>query len=260
MIQRAAAAEDVIQEVVARVTGALQPWRIVLFGSRARGDWMEDSDFDFYVEIEVASEERLTDVWHRLHRLCSSAECTFDFKVQRPGDLERRRDDPGTIEWDVAREGRVVYASSGASVDIAPAASVREPAPGVPKSFEKWVGLAEQELLVRNVLRDQGRQTFASHVCWLSQQAAEKFMKALLVSRRVHPEHTHNLEELLSAVRDTGRPLDGLDADCQFLSAFAVEPRYADLGMFDAEDATSACDASDRVIRAVRALLPLPEH
>ena len=117
MIQRAATRKDVAQNVAYRIASAIQPWRIVLFGSRARGDAQEHSDYDFYVEVAVADDAGLRDVHHRIRDLFSG-EFGLDFKVCRRGDLERRRDDPGTIEWDVAREGIVLYADAAANTRI----------------------------------------------------------------------------------------------------------------------------------------------
>jgi predicted nucleotidyltransferase len=108
MIQRAVVRDDVAHEVASRIADAIHPWRIVLFGSRARGDAKEHSDYDFYVEVNAGDDGRLRDIHDRIRALFSGR-FGFDFKVCRRGDLERRRDDPGTIEWDVAREGVVLY-------------------------------------------------------------------------------------------------------------------------------------------------------
>lgn len=47
-----AALEGPLAEVVRRLVEALQPERIYLFGSQARGDATEDSDFDLLVIVE----------------------------------------------------------------------------------------------------------------------------------------------------------------------------------------------------------------
>ena len=55
MITRNAVDEDSLAEVVTRITGVLRPWRIILFGSRARGSASDDSDYDFYVEVDATA-------------------------------------------------------------------------------------------------------------------------------------------------------------------------------------------------------------
>src|SRR5437868_1597203 len=113
MIQRVAP-PDIATEVVTRITGVMRPWRIVLFGSRVRGDAKAHSDYDFYVEVDAADDTVLRAVHDRIWKLFSGEHGTLDFKVCQRGDLERRRDDPGTIEWDVAREGKLLYADPAA--------------------------------------------------------------------------------------------------------------------------------------------------
>jgi predicted nucleotidyltransferase len=48
---------DVIEDIVRRVVETVQPQRVVLFGSRARGDSRPDSDFDLLV-IKESDEPR----------------------------------------------------------------------------------------------------------------------------------------------------------------------------------------------------------
>ena len=255
MIQRAASRKSVAQDVADRVASAIQPWRIVLFGSRARGDAREHSDYDFYVEVAVADDAGLRDVHHRIRDLFSG-EFGLDFKVCRRGDLERRRDDPGTIEWDVAREGIVLYADAAANTRIEPASDrVRELPPESLESVREWLTWAERDLKHRAHLVAT-EESYAPEICWLSQQTGEKHMKALLVARNLKPAKTHELTLLLAALRATGLPLAGLDADCALLTEFAVAPRYPGGPKLSDEDARLASEAADRVVTAVRAHLP----
>ena len=85
-------------------------------------------------------------------------------------------------------------------------------------------------------------------------------MKALLVSRWMRPERTHDLEKLLAALRVAGCALPNLDDDCKLLTKHAIKPRYPaglDLGE---DDARLATEAADRVVSAVRAELPRSIH
>ncbi|MEX2154657.1 MAG: HEPN domain-containing protein [Gemmatimonadaceae bacterium] len=261
MIQRADTRIDVVQEVVARITGALRPWRIVLFGSRARGSAKEHSDYDIFVEFD-ADRGALKAIHAQIRALFLSSGWTLDFKLARRGDLERRRDDPGTIEWDVAREGKLLYADPAAPKTLALPDRVREPSPEPPESVGEWLEAAERDL--RHCRKHQedaeGPDTYYPEICWLSHQAAEKYLKALLVSRRVHPERTHDLKELLAALRAAGCALGGLEADCALLTEHAITPRYPaglDLGE---EDARAAFAALEHVVAAVRADLPRRLH
>jgi predicted nucleotidyltransferase len=114
MIQLAEPLDAEPANIAARIAENMQPWRIVLFGSRTRGDARNDSDVDIYVEIDLPPEQ-LRDVHERILALFVGRSWGLDVKVCQRGEIERRRDDPGTIEWDVAREGVLLYAHDSAS-------------------------------------------------------------------------------------------------------------------------------------------------
>jgi HEPN domain-containing protein/predicted nucleotidyltransferase len=260
MIQRAVLGDEIARDVVARITGALRPWRIVLFGSRARGGAKEDSDYDVYVEIEATDDEALKQVERRIHELFRGCDWTLDVKARRRGTIERRRNDPGTLEWDVAREGKLLYADPSAPTALAPADRVREPSPEAPESVDEWMQAANRDLRHRDLLRSIVRDHFWPEICWLSHQTCEKQLKALLVLRHVRPERTHDLSQLLHALRAAGVPLTALDADCELLTEHAITPRYPAGLKLGEEDARAASDAADRVIAAIREHLPPRLH
>lgn len=259
MIQRAAVGDAVAQDIVARITSVLRPWRIVLFGSRARGGAKKDSDYDVYVEVEAADDGALKQVEDRIRDLFGGCDWTLDVKARHRGTIERRRDDPGTIEWDVAREGILLYADAAAPTDLAPADRVRESSPEPPQSVYEWLEAADRNVRARQALWNTGSD-FSPEVCWYSHQATEKYMRALLVARRVRPKRTHELEELLQALRASGLELPKLDADCKLLTKHAITPRYPAGNDLGEEDARAALEAADRVIAVVRTHLPPRLH
>jgi predicted nucleotidyltransferase len=110
--------DDIVATIAARILTVIRPWRVVLFGSRARGDAKPHSDYDVYVEVDPGT-STLKQIHGDLHHLFAGPGVFVDLKLHEPGTIERRRHDPGTIEWDVAREGRVLYAHPDASAVIA---------------------------------------------------------------------------------------------------------------------------------------------
>lgn len=254
MIRRVGIGDVVTERFVDRVSAVVEPWRIVLFGSRARGDHASLSDYDFYVEVDVEP-ARLVGVNDTIRRALSSFEDSYDLKLNCRGTIERRRDDPGTIEWDVARQGVVLYAHPSASlIGPPPTRSVREPT--TPDSVFEWLESGDQNLRHCDHLRATAPGDFSSEVCWLSHQVVEKYLKALLVSRFVHPERTHDLIRLLAAARGQGVALAGIDADCDLLKQHAIEPRYPTGSQLRLDAADAAYEAMTRVVAAVRRYLP----
>ena len=258
MAQRAEVRADVTGGIVARITGEVRAWRIVLFGSRARGDATPDSDWDIYLEVDVP-QESLKEIRDAVGSLLSGLGVSVDAKVVRAGEIERRREDPGTIEWDVAREGLLLYSDSAAPTTLAPPRRIGEQPKEPPESMHEWLAAAERDLRHCQLLRT-ANEDFSPDICWFSHQTCEKLMKALLVARHLRPKRTHDLVQLLVALRDEGCPLPGLDDDCQLLTTHAIAPRYPagnDLGV---DDARTAFIAAERVTAAVRAELPPRLH
>jgi HEPN domain-containing protein len=111
--------------------------------------------------------------------------------------------------------------------------------------FQTWVAKAEEDrLCIANNLAASSVPW--SVICFHAQQAAEKYLKALLISRGTRVERTHDLEFLLEECRKHDATLSVLLADCQALSSYAVDSRYPDVLGGDIEkiarDAVAMCD------------------
>jgi HEPN domain-containing protein/predicted nucleotidyltransferase len=256
VITRNAVDEDFLAEVVTRITGAVRPWRIILFGSRARGSASDDSDYDFYVEVDATGDDALRDAYDRIMGALIRRPYPVDLKVHSQGSLEDRRDDPGTLEWDVAREGRALYSDPDASPVIAPSDRVREPSPEAPRSFQVWLKLAEVDLQHRDDLWKLDREYWAQ-ICWLSHQTVEKHLKALLLFHWIRPRRTHDLPTLLGQLERCGKLLSEVRSECDLLNTHAVTARYVPGLLLREPDARRATEAADRVVAAIRPLLQL---
>ena len=81
--------------------------RVVLFGSRARGDARPDSDFDVFVEME--STDRPPERNARILAEIGLRPWSLDLLVYTPDEVARVRPIPGTLLSMIESEGRVLH-------------------------------------------------------------------------------------------------------------------------------------------------------
>ena len=98
----------VIEQLVRQIVDAVQPLRIVLFGSAAQGSPGPDSDIDVLVVMPEGTHRRKTA--QQLYRDVIGLGVPFDVLVATPADLERHKDNVGLIYRTILLEGQVVYA------------------------------------------------------------------------------------------------------------------------------------------------------
>ncbi len=120
----------------------------------------------------------------------------------------------------------------------------------------EWLAKAEEDYSVATGLLRR-RKVPADSICFHAQQAAEKFMKAVLQERGVHFGKTHDLEGLLRLCTTVFPPLTLLVGDAQLLSDYAVRYRYPGIDATK-KQAKLAAQAAGRVRRAILPLLKSP--
>jgi len=79
--------DEILEHITRTIVERFNPYRIVLFGSRARGDAAEDSEYDIFVEME--SDLR---PWARVaavHRAFGMRSWSMDVLVLTPAELLR---------------------------------------------------------------------------------------------------------------------------------------------------------------------------
>lgn len=102
--------DPVLQEIVRRVVSRLNPERIYLFGSRARGDATQESDYDLLV---VVREPKVPT--RRLEMEACDAlwgvQASVDLLVWSEAEFERRKSARASLPATVLREGLLLYAA-----------------------------------------------------------------------------------------------------------------------------------------------------
>jgi predicted nucleotidyltransferase len=96
-----------VDEIVSKIVAALHPRRIVLFGSRARGEGGSESDLDLLVEME--SDRTPLERIRAIDALFAHRRWAMDLVVYTPEEVRRFKDVLGTLLYTIEREGKVLY-------------------------------------------------------------------------------------------------------------------------------------------------------
>ena len=91
----------------------------------------------------------------------------------------------------------------------------------------EWMHKAEHDIGMA-LLALENKPEYTDSICFHCQQAAEKYLKAYLVSLDIRFERKHNLGYLLDLIGDRQSVTDDLYEMAESLEDYAVEIRYPD--------------------------------
>ena len=98
---------ETVKRLTELLVKAAKPNRIIMFGSQARGEAGEDSDFDVMV-VEDGVSDRVGEMV-RLNRLLRSLDIPVDLLVVSAEKFNYWCDTPGNVYFEAATEGEVLY-------------------------------------------------------------------------------------------------------------------------------------------------------
>ena len=113
-IQRAGGALPLeeLANLVQRIVEAVQPEKIIVFGSAARGTMRATSDLDLLVIKR--GEFHHIDLAQRIYRALGAHDIAVDITVATPEEVEKYRDEYGLVLYSALREGRLIYDAEAA--------------------------------------------------------------------------------------------------------------------------------------------------
>jgi predicted nucleotidyltransferase len=102
--------QQLIDEIVRRVTSVVPAQRIILFGSAATGEMTRDSDIDLLV-----IEDEVVDPWEetlRVRKALMGLKIPFDIVMISRNRFEESKEIVGGIAYPAHKYGRVIYAAA----------------------------------------------------------------------------------------------------------------------------------------------------
>jgi len=209
-----------MDEFAVATSRATQPWKkngkvrkIVLFGSYARGDWVDEpengyqSDYDLLIIVSHANLTDIAEYWY-----VAEDKILRDAAIARPVNIivhtleeVNRGLTRGEYFWvDIARDGVVLYELPGSELATPmplTAADAYEMSLGYFESrkmdVDRWLGAVEYHLV--QSASDEGSRKFAA---FNLHQAAETAYTCYLLVRCQYVPRSHNLKFLRSLAED----------------------------------------------------------
>jgi len=106
-----AADDNLVRDIVRRIVQTTQPDKIILFGSRARGDARPDSDFDVLVIKDSDEPGYRRDA--PLYLALAGMNAPVDLMVYTPEEVREWSAVPQAFVTTAIREGKVLYERKG---------------------------------------------------------------------------------------------------------------------------------------------------
>ncbi len=99
--------DPTLTEITRRIVAQVQPTKIFLFGSRARGDNRPDSDYDLVLIYDGEKNKRQVKIESR--RSCRDVDASIDILTLTSEELNRYRKVANTLEREITENGVVIY-------------------------------------------------------------------------------------------------------------------------------------------------------
>jgi predicted nucleotidyltransferase len=103
--------DDFVQDIVQRIVETAQPDKVILFGSRARGNARPDSDFDLLVIKDSEDPGYRRDA--ALYLALAGLNAPVDVMVYTPEEVREWSAVPQAFITTAVREGKVLYERKG---------------------------------------------------------------------------------------------------------------------------------------------------
>ena len=99
--------EQLLREIVGRITAAARPTRVILYGSAVGGTTTDDSDIDLLVLEDSVEDTRRESV--RLRAALRGIDMPLDVVVMRTERFEETKRVVGGIAYPAHKYGKVIY-------------------------------------------------------------------------------------------------------------------------------------------------------
>lgn len=225
--------QEQLREITAIIVKAVDPEKVILFGSHATGRWVEDrfteggimyeyvSDYDILVVTKPGDKRRDYEVQDIVENRCRY-KTPVNVIVHEIEYINKQLSEGQYFFSDIEREGIMLYDAGTVSLVERRPLKAGEAKAIAQKNFDQWYGSAvnflSASIMMSSTLPALKESVFVLH------QAAERTYHAILLVFTGYKPKTHNLDKLLRYTKRFAVELSGV-----FPRNSAEEKRLFDL-------------------------------
>jgi len=124
------------------------------------------------------------------------------------------------------------------------------------RELQQWIEIANSDLATAQYLAKNMWPVSYEIVCFHCQQAAEKYLKWVLVLHDIAPPKIHDLEELEKLCENIVPQFETLYEKCAVLTEYAVHSRYPNENRLEKNDMERALEYAQSIMEFVRDQFP----
>ena len=122
--------------------------------------------------------------------------------------------------------------------------------------LRQWIEIADSDFAAAQHMANTMRPTPYEIICFHCQQAAEKYLKWVLVLHDIDPPKIHDLEELEKFCENINSQFKTLYEKCAVLTEYAVHSRYPEEKQLEKHDMDRALEYAKSIMEFVRGQFP----
>lgn len=202
---------------------ATQTWKkqgriskVILYGSYARGNWIEDHDGGYYSDYDIlviVSDERLADpdLWYRAqdhlareYDIAKRISAPVGMVVHSMKDVNAQLSRSRPFFVDIVREGVVLYSLEESQFELPKPLEKAVELEEAARNYKQWFESAAEFL---DISYDAIKKGYKNRAAFLLHQATEHAYHAVLLTLTLYTPKSHNIEFLRNRSEDLVRDL-----------------------------------------------------
>ncbi|MEH6361629.1 MAG: HEPN domain-containing protein [Amylibacter sp.] len=267
------------EEFTAKIANATQPHRrngkilkVILFGSYARGDWVEDhkgryfSDFDLLIIVDHPDFTDVVDYWQVAEQRLLQMKTPVQFIVHTLDEVNTALKDGQYFFFDIIQDGVMLYELQDGK-NGSPKYRLTDPTPPDAKRAyemakeycEHWGGNAKASL---SMAQSGVEKKLLNEAAFNLHQATERAYSAFLLTHTLYTPKSHDIEKLRTRCEEINNGLreawprgqKPYDRYFKLLKRAYVEARYSKHYKITAEELAWLAGCVEQLIEVVDAV------